>query len=262
MAIIDVAFQRDPATGDVLFDASGYPMFDDAANAGANTYLQLQNRVQNEVLGSPTVQNIQDAIGDAIQEYQRESFWFNQIRYYGGVSGSGSDLITVQGQEFYSFQDLPILISMPHITKMLIVAFNNRYPLIQETFQWVDDQSLSLTWQGLPTNYAMQAGALRLYPVPDNAYPLILDGIVRFRPLVNPTDYNCWTNEAEAVIRTEAKRLLFKNITRDQQQADAMELDLMGDPRTGRQGYLAMIRRESTRRPGGPGKLRPSRSYF
>lgn len=262
MTILQLAFERDSASGATIFDGDGYPVFDDAANVNANTFLEIQNRVQNEVLGSPTTQNIQDAINDAILEYERESFWFNQIRYLGGLPGSGGQLTTVQGQEFYSYQDLPILVSMPHITKMLVIAFSNRYPLVSRTFQWIDDSSVSTTWQGLPTDYAIQSGSLRLYPVPDAAYPLILDGIVRFRPLVDPADYNCWTNEAEAVIRTEAKRLLFKNIIRDQAQADAMELDLMGDPRTGRQGYLPMLRRETTRRPGGPGKLRASRSYF
>jgi hypothetical protein len=98
--------------------------------------------------------------------------------------------------------------------------------------------------------------------VPDASYQIVIDATIRFRPMVNDTDYSVWTNRAEAVIRTESKRILFKNIIRDQGQADAMELDLMGDPRTGRQGALGMLRREATRRAGGPGKLRPSRSYF
>jgi hypothetical protein len=268
LAIIDISYLRDgPSgtnTGQVLFDAQGYPIYNDAINlaAGANTYLQLQNRVQNEVLGSPTQSDIQNAIQDAIEEYQRESFDFNRIRYFGDVTGSGSDLQTVQGQEFYSSVDLPVLINYPHITKILVLAFQNRYPLIQRTPQWIDDQSLSTTWQGWPTDWAWDSGSLRLYPVPNNSYPLILDATIRYRPLSNPSDYSVWTNRAEALIRLEAKRLLFKNIIRDQAQADAMELEVMGDPRTGRQGALAMLRREATRRAGGTGKLRPSRGFF
>lgn len=260
MAYIDIAFSRDPATGQILFDATGYPIL--ASNADAATYQDLQNRVANEVLGSPTATDIQAAIQDAILAYERESFWFNNIRYFGDLAGSSSDLQTVAGQEFYSQNDLPILINTPHLSKLMIVAFANRYYLNERTPQWIDDVSISTSWQGLPTDWCWMSNSLRLYPVPDNAYPLILDATIRFAPLALPTDYNCWTNRAEPLIRFEAKRLLFKNITRDAEQAAAMELEIFGDPRTGRQGALGMLRRETTRRAGGTGKLRPSRGYM
>lgn len=257
---IQLAFQRDPATGQILFDSSGYPVF--STNSGANTYADMQARIQDEVLGSPTTTQIQNAIQDAIYEYERESFWFNDMRTFGDVTGSASDLQTVQGQEFYSYADLPALIAMPHLRKILVLAFANRYPLNQRTPQWLDDQSLSTTWQGLPTDWCWMAGSLRLYPVPNGGYPLILDGTIRFKPLVADSDYNCWTNEAERLIRIEAKRLLFRDITRDPDQVNAMEMELMGNPQTGRQGALGMLRRETMRRAGGTGKLRPSRNYF
>lgn len=262
MAILQLGFLRDAPTGQILFDTNGYPKFDDTFNTGANTYAQLQARIQNEVLGSPTLTDIKNAIQDAIHEYERQTFWFNDMRTFGDVTGSLSDLVTVQGKEFYSQQDLPTIIQMPHLRKLMVYAFNQRYTLVSRTPQWIDDQSISPTWNGLPTDYCWQAGSLRLYPIPNDAYPLIVDGVIRFPPLVNDADYSVWTNEAERLIRIEAKRLLFRDITRDQGQADAMEQELQGNPATGRQGALAQLRRESTRRAGGPGKLRPSRSYM
>lgn len=259
MAILDITYQRDPASGAVLFDASGNPIY--GTNTGANTYAQMQARVKNEVLGSPTTSDIQNAIQDAIAEYERETFWFNDMRTFG-ATGSASNLQTVAGKEFYSNVDLPVLVNMPHLRKIMVVAFANRYPLVERTPQWIDDQSISTSWHGLPTDYCWQAGSLRLYPVPDGGYPLIIDGTIRFPPMVADSDYSVWTNRAERLIRTEAKRLLFREITRDDLQVQAMELELMGDPRTGRQGALAMLRRESTRRAGGPGKLRASRGYM
>lgn len=261
MTILQLAFDRGDS-GQILFDASGYPRFDAGANAGANTYGQLQARVKNEVLGSPTPTDIQNAIGDAIQEYERETFWFNTSRYFGDIAGSGSDLSTVQGKEFYSYQDLPLLINAPHISKILVLAYSNRYPLFNRTNQWIDDQSLSSTWRGMPTDWSWIGGSVRLFPVPDAVYPLILDATIRFAPLTNDADYNCWTNEAERLIRIEAKRLLFRDIIRDDGQVAAMEAELMGNPAAGRQGALAQLRRESSRRSGGSGKLRASRSYM
>ena len=257
---IQVTFQRDPSTGQVLFDANGYPQY--GTNTGANTYSALQQRVQNEVLGSPQTSDIQNAIQDAIAAYERESFWFNQVRSFGAVTGSLSNLQTIAGKEFYSDADLPVLVNMPHISKIRVLAFATRYPLNARTPQWIDDQSISTTWQGLPTDWCWQAGSLRLYPVPNGGYPLILDATVRFAPLVNSTDYSCWTNEAERLIRLEAKRLLFVDIIRDSEQAAVMEREINGDMNANKPGELSRLRRENLRRASGPMKLRPSRGYF
>ena len=253
-------YARDPATGDVLFDANGNPLV--VPNPQANTYGAMQQRVQYEVLGSPTAQDVQNAIQDAIAQYERETFFFNDMRTFGQVPGSQSDLQTVQGKEFYSAQDLPTLVNMPNIRTIMILAFNNRYPLINRSIDWINDQSISPTWNGLPTDWCWQGNAIRLYPIPNQAYPLILDGTIRFAPLVNATDTNPWVCEAEWLIRSEAKRLLFTNITRDSEQAQLMEMEIFGNPRTGRQGALAQLRRESSRRAGGPGQLRGSRGYM
>lgn len=265
MAIIDIAYQRDPATGQTLYDIKGYPLFDDTANAGANTYAQLQARVQNEVLGSPTTTDVQNAIQDAVGMFERESFWFSNVRSFGSVTGSLSDLQTIQGKEFYSNVDLPILLNFPHISKVLVLAFANRYPLISRTPSWIDDQSISTTWQGLPTDWCvMEDGSLRLYPVPNGGYPLIVDGTIRFKPLSADGDYNAWTNRAERLIRQAAKMLLFRDIIRDAQQTATFEREVYGDPsRPGLPGELGRLKAESQRRGGGGArKLRPSRGYM
>ncbi len=260
MAIVEISYQRDPTTGQVIFDASGYPLV--VADPTANTYGQMQTRVSNEVLGAITATDVQNAIQDAIETFERESFWFNDMRYFGGATGSLSNLQTVQGKEFYSYQDLPVLASNPHIMKMYVFAFNNRYPLVQRTPQWIQDQSLSPTWQGLPTDWCWIAGGVQLYPIPNGAYPLIVEGTIRLPVLSADADYNAWTNRAERLIRSEAKRRLFIDLTRDSDQATRMEMEVYGNPGLGRQGALAELRRETMRRAGGPGKLRPSRGYM
>ena len=65
-------------------------------------------------------------------------------------------------------------------------------------------------------------------------------------PLVNPTDYNCWTNRGEALIRQETKRQLFLNITRNQPQVEAMEAEIYGEGP--KQGILSKLRREGQTR--------------
>lgn len=262
MAMLQLAYQRDPATGQLLFDSTGYPIPESSANTGANTYLDMQTRIQDEVLGSPTLAQIKNAIQDAILTFESQQFWFTDTRYYGDVTGSQSDLVTAAAKEFYSWQDLPVLIQMPFIRKILTFVNNNRWPLTNRTNQWIDDQSISPSWQSWPTDWAWVAGSLRLYPIPQGIYPLILDATIRFAPLVADDDYNCWTNEAEALIRFEAKRLLFANITRNPLQEAAMMKEIYGDPGIGKQGALNRLRRESTSRGGGANKIRASRGYM
>lgn len=257
---IQLAFQRDSTTGQVQFDAIGNPVF--ATNTGAWTYGQMQTQIADEVLGSPTVSQIKSAIQSAIQTFERQAFYCNDMRIFGST-GSLSNLQTVAEQEFYSYQDLNSLINMPYIRSVYVFAFNNRYALENRTSQWMADQAVSPTWQGQPTDFCWEAGALRLYPIPDASYQLIVSGTIRFAPLSADADYNCFTNEMEQVIRTEAKRLLFVNITRNPTQAAVMSREIYGDPATGMQGYLAQLRRESTARGGGGGgKIRASRGYL
>src|ERR1700677_608906 len=106
MAIIDINYEHDPSTGQMLFDVNGLPIQDPTLNASANTYQDLQNRIQNEVLGAPTTTDIQNAISDAIGLFDSKTFWFNSFRVFGGVAGSLSDLETVAGQEFYNQTNL------------------------------------------------------------------------------------------------------------------------------------------------------------
>ena len=266
MAVVEISYQRDPATGQILFDASGNPLIIAASNA--NTFGQMQARVAAEALGFAASSDansgttyIATAIQDAIAEFERLSFWFNNMRTFGAVTGSASNLQTASGQEFYSYADLPTLVNMPHISKVSVLAFANRYPLINRTNSWMDDVSISTTWQGLPTDWSIQAGAFRSYPVPNGGYPLIIDGTIRFPQLVNANDYNVWTNRGEKLIRSEAKRLLFLEINRDAEQAALMEKEIYGDPATGREGALKQLRGETMRRAGGPGRIRPSRGY-
>jgi len=254
---ITLNFVRDTATGQIIFDANGYPTF--ATNTGALTYADMITRIQTEVLGKIDTTNIKNAIQDAIAEFERESFYFNDLRYYS-VTGSTSTLTTVSGKEFYSQDDLPILTNMPHISKVLVLAFNNRYSLVSRTRQWIDDQSLSTSWNGLPTDWCWQSNSLRLYPIPNGSYPLILDATIRFAPLSADADYNCWTNEAERLIRMEAKRILWKEYLLNDERAASLEQEIRGMP--GKMGELGRLKAESLRRAGGPGRLRASRGYM
>jgi hypothetical protein len=254
-----IRYQRNPVTGEVMLDTNGYPQI--IADAQANTLAAMRARIELEVQGAITDSETDDAIRNAIAQYERESFWFNDMRTFG-TTGSAASFNTTRSKEFYSADDLATLGNWPHIRTMMVLAFGNRYPLRERTQAWMDDASISPNWNGLPTDWCWIGQSIRIYPIPNMTYPLIVTGTIRFPQVVADTDTSPFLNEGERLTRSEAKRILYREITRDSAQADVMELEVMGDPRTGRQGALGMLRRESMRRAGGPGKLRGSRGFM
>ena len=253
-------WQRDPVRGFVLFDADGFPLA--VPQADAKTFGDMKTRVKYETLGPATMDDVTNAIQDAIAAFDQEQFWFSDIRYFAPLGSGGSQLNTSRGKEYYSWQDLPSLVNMPHIRHVSVYAFGNRYELFPRTPQWFARQSINPNWNALPTDWCWEAGALRLYPIPNDTYPLIVLGTMRFRPPTTDADTSPWFVEGEQLIRAEAKRLLFTNIDRDADQAAAMVGEIYGMPQMGRQGILGLLRRETTRRAGGPGRIQHSRGYL
>lgn len=243
-------YQRDPTTGQLLFDASGYPLVNAAP---AKNYGIMQARIADEVLGSPTTAQIQNAIQDAIGLHDEGDYWFNSIRY-ANVTGSSASFETAPGKEFYSDVDLPILVNYPHISKMQVVVAGTRYRMVPRTSSWVDDMSLLVSQQGIPTDWCWQAGAIRLYLIPSSVYPINFDGTIRFAPLVNDTDTSPWMDDAENMIRYEAKRLLFTHIIRDEAQATVMQGEVDREK--------TRLKGETMLRQAGSGRMRPSSRYF
>lgn len=254
-----IRYQRNPTTGEVLLDVNGYPQI--VADPTANTLATMRARITHEVLGAIIPTDVDDAIRSAIAQFEREQLWFNDLRTYA-APGSLATFGTTLHKEFYSADDLSTLGNWPHIRQVMILAFGNRYPLRQRTQQWIDDASMNQQWSGLPTDWCWNSQSIRMYPIPNGSYPLIIEGTIRFPPPIADTDTSPWLNEAERLIRCEAKRLLYLEINRDQSQAQAMELEVYGNPQIGRQGALAQLRRESSRRAGGAGKLRGSRGWM
>lgn len=235
-------------------------------------YINMQNRINDEVLGAITTQQIVNAVQDAIAKYERKRFWFNEqmATYVPGDTLDGTpgvvldsyifpnfsanqELLTVPGQEFYSLNDNPFIGSCASISKMVLVqGGSNRYSLRPRTPQWMDDNSTGLTWRGMPTDWAYEAQQFRFYPIPDAAYPIQWFGTFRFDPMVNPTDSNPWVVEAEELIRMSAEAILYRRILRDQSMAQMASQD--------EAQALKSLNEETTRRRS-TGRLRGS-SWF
>jgi len=226
------------------------------------TYGDMQNRIADELGGrADLAAQIQLAIQTAIAKWERERFYFNEIRY----DAVSSPLFTTsQGQEFYGASTSPssagAIATIAHLDKVTVLVSGNRYTLAPRLAQYLEDISVNPIVQGQPVDYAYYAEQLRLYPIPDNAYPIGVLGTTRFAALVNTGDSNAWMLDAEALVRCEAKMDLYENTLQQPDLADRMRLLIHGDPsKPGHRGYLYALKAETARR-AAVGRTRPS--YF
>jgi hypothetical protein len=233
------------------------------------SYADMQNRIADELgaradllvptPGSNTALGpIPAAIQTAIARWERQHFYFNELRQANAFT-------TAQGQEFYGAATAPVaaalIASLAQLDKATITVSGNRYTLNPRTNQYLEDVSVNPAVLGQPIDYAYFAEQLRLYPIPDNAYPIALLGTERLPPLVNPGDTNSWMTDAEALIRTEAKLDLYENTLHDAAMADRMRRLIHGDPPVpGARGYLFDLKAETARRIPEGGRIRPT--YF
>ena len=217
------------------------------------TYADLQARIADE-LGqrADLASEIQLAIQSAIAKWERERFYFNEL-------WEVNLFMTASGQEVYGAAAAPLVASLAKIDKVTVLVSGNRYTLTPRTWQYLEDISVNPAVVGQPVDYAYYAEQLRFYPIPDNAYPVTLSGTQRFATLVNPTDANSWTLDAEALIRCEAKLDLYENLLQEPDLADRMRLLIYGNPMNpGERGYLYALKAETTQRRSA--RLRPT--YF
>lgn len=186
------------------------------------TFLDLQNQIAQDLTRNDLSVQIKSAILDAIKQYERSRFWFNQTRSFV--------FNTVAGQATYAGADL---IQIPHIIridKLFIKNGVSTYPLTWEEpaqFEWLTSLN---TANGLPTIYTYVDESIILYPTPVTAYPIRPHMHYRLlpRPLTEDGAENAWTGDGENLIRAQAKLILYSSVLEDDEGAQRMANQIPG----------------------------------
>lgn len=231
----------------------------------SGNYSTLQNQIADELGGrqdllsplsdsSLALSPIQNAIQSAISKWEREPFYFNQAIIQTPTAGPVT-LSTSAGQEYYGAATTPSsyagIATWAKIRKLWVLVSSNRYTLTERTSQYMDEISVNPDNVAQPTDWSYSAKLLRLYPIPDNTYPLGAELIVRFEPLSGDTDANVWTQDAYDLIRAESKLILAGEVLQDADLAALMVKAIYGDPAVPRmRGYLDALKAEGARRSG------------
>jgi hypothetical protein len=167
------------------------------------SYLDLQNSIADDLTRSDLQSQVKKAIQDAIKQYERSRFWFNQTR--------SKTFATVIGQTAYGASDLAEIPNIIRIDALYIVRTpNNVYPL-----DWFEPDEFEVlagrtTANGTPYAYTYSFdGKILIYPAPVAVYTLRPHMHYRLAALSGDTDTNAWCNEAENLIRAHAKLIMY-----------------------------------------------------
>ncbi len=217
------------------------------------TYIQLKRQIADELgdrtdLLSPlsdsslTLSPIENAIQSAVAKWEREPFYFNETY-------TTTWFTTVAGQELYTTADAATIPTTPMINELRILISGNNYTLTKRSWQYLDDMSVSPTNRGQPQDWAYFAEQIRVYPIPDAAYPVTASRTTRPTALSADSDANVWTQDAFDLIRSEAKLILALEVIHDAALAKEMGIAIYGDPTMPQvRGYLSALKAETTRR--------------
>src|SRR5262252_6592341 len=126
------------------------------------TYADMYTRIGDEIQDSTLTTQVQRAIQDAIALYEPTRFYFNQTI---------ASFSTVANQEYYGAADLADIPLTIEINSLLGTIGGSKFPLQAEDFRQMDRVQNGL-WLGPPRTFAYYNQQIRLFPIPDQAYPL------------------------------------------------------------------------------------------
>jgi hypothetical protein len=180
------------------------------------TLADIEARIASDLTRSDLTSQIANAVSDAIDFYQRSRFWFNVSRL--------QTFSTVPGQQAYTASDLAIIPAIIRVDALFILqsGTTTTYPL--DRFEPADFEVISITMGGgKPTAFTCIDQQILLWPVPNDTYTMRPHCHYKLPVLVNPTDTNAWVTDAEELIRSHAKLLLYTDVLDDEEGMQRMQ---------------------------------------
>ena len=147
---------------------------------------------------------IEREIRSAIRFYSTFRFWFNEKRTQVSFN-------TVNGQSSYTSADHADIPNLMRIDYVLVEyqgrQISVRYATPEQIEVWTGSISAVLN---PPSFYNYYQKELRFYPIPDDAYPVRVAGVIRLpAPADDAETDNAWMVDAEELIRARATRQLY-----------------------------------------------------
>jgi len=170
-----------------------------------STYAQLQARIADDLNRSDLATQIQQNILGAIQNYKGERFWFNET--------SATATTTTSSAQVAAPTDIVA------IDALYIVISGKNIELMPEDLNAVIE--FRPTTNGRPRAYCFYRNQFELDRKADQAYTLNLYYLKELTALSAAADSNGWTVEGEDLIVFHAEKMLYANVIKDMQKAQA-----------------------------------------
>jgi hypothetical protein len=165
----------------------------------------LKSRIADELARADLEPQIALAITDAIEEASTHRFWFMETR--------GLTINLSAGVAYYAAADMADLIEIDRL--VLVTSGQNR------TLRVMSDDEVDLLNDGTaprgePYAYSRYGEQLTLYPIPNKAYVIRIDGLTKGQVWADG-DSSFWTDpsKGERYIRALAKREILGHVIRN-----------------------------------------------
>lgn len=197
-----------------------------------------------ELAAAPFVTLVQNAINDAIIEYQAVRFRFNEA-----TNATPFTFNTVQAQSVYTANDAPWIATMYFIDYVHVEVGNIWTPMSPRKPETVHLDILpNNTSKSFPSEFGYEGNALIFYPVPDQVYPIRVGGHFQLAAPATVNDSTtAWTNDAEELIRNHAKFLLYSTVLRNQGMAPLFDPE---DPKSHTARALRRLKKSAAKMQG------------
>lgn len=160
-----------------------------------STFLQMQQRIADDLDRTDLNAQIKLAINRAIKHYQTEPFWFKE---------TATTFPVVVNQEEYSFGTGGVPSDVEMIDIMECLVSGSKAPIIEITpFELEAKQSSTNT--GVPTEFAQYANKFKFYPIPNQSATILIKYTKNYTDLSADADTNDWLTYAEDLIEARAR---------------------------------------------------------
>lgn len=207
----------------------------------------MSDRIADELGGrSDLATQITQCIADAITIYQPHRFKFSESRTVCTFN-------TVNAQEFYTSSDNAAIATLFAFDYVTITISGTNFELTRRTPQEIENLSLPQA-RGQPTIFSYYDEKIRLYPVPNAVYAIIVAGHMSIAaPAADSTASNRWMTDGERLIRSRAKYELSLNYG-----VDYPDLAARMHPENGATADAFSELKRVTNKVTGLGRMRPT----
>ena len=180
------------------------------------TQTALKARIADDIDRSDVSTQIGEAIGDAIKYYQCERFYFNETR--------SETFNTVASQRIYTVADDAAIPKFINFDNVWVTVGGRVYSLAERDVSEIEYLADNSASSGQPYFFAYYDQSIHLYPIPDQAYQIRMQGhIEKDAPASDGEANNVWMTEAFELIRCKAKSYLHMHVLKDREEAAFME---------------------------------------